>query len=138
MSTNVGTNYTTKYFKMSNSLAQRGNLMTDQEFRLLSYYTSYPTSWTFVMSKIMNDLDWSESKVKRIRLSLQENGYLLVRRLPKNEFIYYMGKGAVKAYLTDKQRHETTSLSEKELKILAKTEINDDYIIFKDTNEVSI
>lgn len=132
MSTNVGSNYTKKYFKMSNTLAQRGKSMTDQEFRLLSYYSSFPTSWTFQMTKMIKDLLWSESKIKRTRLSLQENGFLLIRRLPKNEFIYYIGKKAVKEYLVDKQRKENTDLTDEELSILKKAEKDDDFMGYEE------
>ena len=135
MSTNVGSKYSKYFFKISNVLAQKGKIMTDQEFRLLSYYTSFPSSWTFRVEKLTVDLDWSESKVKRTRLTLQENGYLLIRRLPKNEFIYYIGKPAVKAYLLDKAKKENTSLSDDEEAILKKTEVEDDKLIFEDTPE---
>lgn len=126
MSANIKSNYSTKYFKISNILAQKGALVSDQEFRLLSYYSSFPTSWAFRMEKITADLGWSESKVERARLSLQRNGYLLIRRLPKNEFIYYIGKNAVREYLVDKQKKENTKLSAKELSILEK--VTDDQI----------
>jgi DNA-binding MarR family transcriptional regulator len=135
MSTNVGSNYTRNFFKIANKIAQQGKLMTDQEFRLISYYTSFPTSWTFRTEKIMEDLQWSKSKVERTRVSLQKNGYLLIRRLPKNDFIYYIGKPAVRAYLLDKQKRENVELTNEELEILNKTEIKDDKIIFSEGEE---
>jgi len=111
---------------MSNYLAQRGDIMTDQEFRLLSYYSSFPTSWTFRDTSIMCDLGWCQSKVKKTRLSLQKNGYLLLRRLPKNEFIYYIGSRAIKEYLIDKKHTDETSLTKEEQRLLYVVDDNDD------------
>ena len=46
------------------------------------------------LEKIIEDLQWSKSKIERTRVSLQKKGYLLIRRLPRNDFIYYIGKPA--------------------------------------------
>ena len=105
---------------MENNLAQSGKLLNDQEYRLLSYYQSFPTSWTFHMDQMMDDLQWSKSKIERTRISLTKKGFLLIRRLPKNSFIYYIGANAVYEYLADKQRNETLVLSNDEEQVLKK------------------
>ena len=123
MSTNIRSNYTKGYFKMENRLATNGHLLSDQEFRLLSYYMSFPTSYTFRMEKMKKDLNWSESKIKKVRTSLHKNGFLLIRRLPKNEFIYHIGPKSVYEYLLDKKRKEETGedfLTDEEKEIMRK------------------
>lgn len=118
MSTNVKDNYSKGYFKMDNDLAKYAKYLDDSEFRLLSYYQAHSTSWTFRTTTITEDLSWSTSKLERVRSSLQTKGYLFIRRLPNNEFIYYIGRQAVLDYLRDKTRKETTKLTPKEQKIL--------------------
>ncbi len=64
------------YFKMSNSAITKLN---DAQFRLYSYYAMRTgnKTVTWPMNKtVAKDLDWSVSKVKRIRKELKELGYI--------------------------------------------------------------
>ncbi len=57
-------------------------------YALYSYYNSKGQRWNWINKNIGKDLDWSESKVKRVKDSLKEIGYLYWFQNKGNKYTY--------------------------------------------------